>query len=529
MKHLEIPYEKDRTKGYRFFEILPGALSWTLLLLPLILSLINVAFAVAFILLYILIYFVRALAFAIRALAGYRTLRQHTALDWNTLVDEVQAGEVSSPSAKRPAWHYDNLRRLSLKPAVVPPEEVIHAIVIATYNESRDVIEPTIKSITDSLYDMKKVILVIAYEERGGQHIEEQSKELVAKYKHVFKHAMAVKHPKNIPGEVIGKGGNITYAGRRLQEYLEKENIDPMRVPVTTLDADNRPHEKYLAALTYMYAVSPDPRHVAYQPLPMFTNNIWDAPAPMRVIATGNNFFYMVTTQRPHMQRNFSAHAQSMQALIDMDFWSVRTIVEDGHHFWRSYFCYDGNYSVYPMAIPIYQDAVLADGYIKTLKAQFIQLRRWTYGASDVAYIAYMGFFRKNKISKFDVLSKFMRLLEGHVTWAAGALLLAFAAFVPVLLYPESYIANQLPLTVRTVQTVGMFGIFVSLFIAIRTLPPRPLRYKRHRTIFMVIQWVYLPVTTIVYGSTAAFYSQTRLMFKKYLTKFDVTEKAVKK
>jgi hypothetical protein len=43
----------------------------------------------------------------------------------------------------------------------------------------------------------------------------------------------------------------------------------------------------------------------------------------------------------------------------------------------------------------------------------------------------------------------------------------------------------------------------------------------------MVLQWAYLPVTTIVYNSFAAFYSQTRLMLGKYMDKFDVTEKAV--
>jgi len=38
---------------------------------------------------------------------------------------------------------------------------------------------------------------------------------------------------------------------------------------------------------------------------------------------------------------------------------------------------------------------------------------------------------------------------------------------------------------------------------------------------------VYLPVTTIVYNSFAAFNSQTRLMFGWYIDKLDVTEKAV--
>jgi hypothetical protein len=44
----------------------------------------------------------------------------------------------------------------------------------------------------------------------------------------------------------------------------------------------------------------------------------------------------------------------------------------------------------------------------------------------------------------------------------------------------------------------------------------------------MMLQWIYLPVTSIVFGSLAALNSQTRLMFGRYLDKFDVTEKAVK-
>jgi hypothetical protein len=43
----------------------------------------------------------------------------------------------------------------------------------------------------------------------------------------------------------------------------------------------------------------------------------------------------------------------------------------------------------------------------------------------------------------------------------------------------------------------------------------------------MVLQWGYLPFTTIIFNSLAALNSQTRLMFGWYLNKFDVTEKAV--
>jgi hypothetical protein len=136
---------------------------------------------------------------------------------------------------------------------------------------------------------------------------------------------------------------------------------------------------------------------------------------------------------------------------------------------------------------------------------------------------------KKNKIPRGDLISKFLRSLEGHVSWAAGSLLLAFAAFVPALFNPQSYAAYELPMIVSRIQTIGLVGILASLFVALKTLPPRPLRYKRHRSLFMVLQWLYLPITTIVYGSLAALNSQTRLMFGWYLTKFDVTQKSVKK
>jgi cellulose synthase/poly-beta-1,6-N-acetylglucosamine synthase-like glycosyltransferase len=525
MTDIEIPYEKDRHGHYRFFEILPGTLSYSLLALPFILSFINVTVAAVFVLAYMLIYVVRGLAVGMRGVHAFRVIRKHATHNWPALLNDLQTGQLAAVSA--PKWHKETLKRLNESPPVLRPDDIIHAVIIATYNESREVLEPTIKSVINSKYDMKQVILVLAYEERGGEQVEIQANDLIDTYKNTFLDAMAIKHPSDIPGEVIGKGGNVTFAGRQLQRYLEEKQIDPIRVIVTTLDSDNRPDVQYLPALSYIYTACPDPVHVSVQPVTIYSNNIWDAPAPMRVIATGNSFYNIVLSMRPHLLRNFSAHAQNMKALIDMDFWSVRTIVEDGHQFWRSYFRYDGNYRVLPLYVPIYQDAVLTDNYRKTLKAQFIQLRRWTYGASDIAFVVDKGFFKKNHVPRFDLIGKTLRLIEGHVSWAAAPLLVLFAGYIPALFHPQSYAANELPLILSRIQRFAMVGVVILIFIALKTLPPKPQRYKRHRTLWMVLQWAYLPVTTIGYNSLAAFYSQTRLMLGKYIAKFDVTEKAV--
>ena len=527
MKNIEIPHKEERSRRYRFFEMLPGLLSWSLLALPVVLSFINATVAAFFILAYLITYFVRAVGVSIRALQGHKLVNNAMKMPWRTMVDEIQKLDAPDDGVTRPKWHYENIARLRSKKPIVKPDEVLHVAMIATYNESREVLEPTVQSVIASDYDTKKIMLVIAYEERGGPQTKQLVHDLITEYGDRFYDAMAIEHPKDIPGELIGKGGNITYAARQLQKLLKKKRIDPLRVPVTTLDADNRPHPGFFAALTYLYCVAPDPVHVSFQPVAMYTNNIWDAPAPMRVIATGNTYWHTLMVLRPHILRNFSAHAQSMKALIDTDFWSVRTIVEDGHQFWRTYFRYDGNHKVYPIYVPIYQDAVLAETYWKTVKAQFIQLRRWTWGASDIAYFIDKAFFNKNKIPRIDKWFKIGRLTEGHVTWAAGPIFIAFAAFMPVLFNPENYAANELPIVVSYIQRIAMVGLIASIYVLFKTLPPRPTRYKRHRSIFMILQWLYMPVTALGFNALAALNSQTRLIFGKYLDKFDITVKAV--
>lgn len=530
MTSIEIPRPGERGFVYRLFEILPGLISWSLLLLPVILSQISPRVTAYFIIGYLLLWFAKAIGLNLRALQGNKMMRTHRSLEWAELNKDLEALVPRAPGA--PGWHAENISRIRLWPAEKRrflPGEVIHAVIVACYNESREVLHPTLEAIRGSDYDPKKLIVILAYEQRGGPDMEERAQALMAEYQGVFMHSAAVMHPKDIPGEVIGKGGNITYAGRYLKRYLEAGGIEPAKVLVTTLDSDNRPDKKYFAALTYTFCSTEEPKYVSYQPIPMFLNNIWDAPAPMRVIATGNSFWMVVQSLRQHMLRNFSAHAQPMDALIDTDFWSVRTIVEDGHQFWRSYFRFDGRHEVYPIFVPIYQDAVLAQGYVRTLKAQFVQLRRWAWGVSDIAYVFYTGFLKPNRVPKLDLLAKFLRLLEGHISWATAPLLLAFAAFIPLWFNPQNYLANQLPVVASRVQTVAMLGIFVTLFLSLRSLPPKPPRYRRHRTVFMVLQWVYLPLTTIVYSAFSALYSQTRLMLGWYLGKFDVTEKAVKK
>jgi cellulose synthase/poly-beta-1,6-N-acetylglucosamine synthase-like glycosyltransferase len=402
---------------------------------------------------------------------------------------------------------------------------------VTLYNETIDVLEPTLQSVVDSSFDKKHMIVVIAYEERGGEAGERVAKTLEKKFGKKFYGFILSKHPDGIEGEVVGKGANLTFAGRKLQKYIEEQKIPFDNVIVTSLDSDNRPDKSYFSQVAYEFIVHDDRQNMSYQPVSLFTNNIWDAPAVTRVVATTNSFWNLICTMRPHILRNFASHSQPLSALIGMDFWSVRTIVEDGHQYWRSLFYFDGEYDVYPIRSAIYQDAVLSDTLVKTLKAQWIQLRRWDYGASDVAYVATYMLSKKRKVKMSSLLPKFIRLLDGHVTLAAVAPIIAFGGWVPLAFNLETrdLLSHNLPLVVSYIQTFAALGLLVSVLLSLKMLPPRPAKYHKTKNVMMLLQWVLAPVNAIAYSSCCAFYAQWRLASGNYMEKFDVTVKVVKK
>jgi len=537
MIDLEIPLGK-RTLSYRLFEMLPAVASYGSIILLFVFSFFSPLLASIYLMLIVITLIVKAIGIAYRTIGGRNQLEKAQKVDWKErLLDLENPSEsytrlIDKKDVKgfEKSVHIDNLRLMNADPDLFPrPSDIYNAVIVVAYNESIEIIEPTIQSLVDTHYDKDRMIIVFGYEERGGPGIKIVAEKLRDKYKSSFKEFQIIEHPKDIPDEVVGKGANLCYAAEWLKTYLEDEEISPNNVIVTSLDCDNRPHRTYFDYLTYEYIVHEDRKHLSFQPVSLFFNNIWDAPAPMRVLATGNSFWNIISSMRPHTLRNFASHSQPMDALIEMNFWSRRTIVEDGHQYWRSYFYFNGNYSVLALHVPIYQDAVLSDTYKKTLKAQFIQLRRWAYGASDVAYVATHIFTSQRNVPLMGSLGRLLRLLDGHITLASVSLLVAFGAWVPLLVNNQAFrdpVAHQLPDVIATLQQFATIGLIITVFLAFKLLPPRPGRYKRHRTFLMVAQWVLMPVTAIGYSSLAAFNAQTHLLFGKYLDKFDVTDKA---
>jgi cellulose synthase/poly-beta-1,6-N-acetylglucosamine synthase-like glycosyltransferase len=553
----------DRHWFQRILEIIPGFVMWSCILGPVVLSLIHPIAVAYFIIAFDLFWLVKSMRMSFFLIRGYTNLHRSEQVRWRNRLDDISDPEkalaridhqiealsskypqimkrfLKDPRAMAVRPKYRELQKertevldlISRKATILDPKLLKHAVIIATYNESLEVLESSIVGLTEIDYPLDQIMLIIAYEERGGEATAESVKHLIDKYGKQFGYARAIMHPDGLPGEAKAKGANITYAGRELTKYIESQGIDPEYVVVTTFDADHRPSKNYFALLSYRYASNVNRIHLSYQPVPMFFNNIWDVPAPMRLIATGNSFWMIMESMRPQRLRNFAAHAQSLKALIETDYWSVTSIVEDGHQYWRSYFAFDGDHQVVPLLTPIYQDAVLAEGYLRTFRAQYLQLRRWGWGVSEFPYVV-TNSFKNKRIGWGNKLLQTWRLFEGHLSWATAPVILSFVAWLPLYLnqqFAKQVLAHQLPIIASRIMTVAMIGIVVTITISLISLPPKPARYHRGRNISMVLQWFLLPFTALIFSAAASIDSQTRLMIGKYLDTFRVTEKVRKK
>lgn len=522
-------------KLIRLFEYIPGTLTWSILLIPIVFSFIFPELVAIFVIIYTLLWFFRSVKFSYYLIYSFYQAKLYNNYDWLRILqyfdtdDTILKNDILACKGQKNKLyllkHIEKQKKALMKNGEFKSyKNLKHAVIVATYKESIEILQSSIGSLRDAQYDLKNVYVVLATEERDSENAHRNAKQLEKEFGNTFGAFFHVMHPKDLPGEIPGKGGNITFAGKFLAEEMKKRNIDFSDVIVTTLDADNRVHANYFANLSCYYLMTSNRKKRSYQPLPLFYNNIWNVPALNRITAISSSFWHVIESGRPDRLRNFSSHAQSLDALNEMDFWSTQTIVEDGHQFWRAYFHFKGDHKVVPTFIPIYQDAVENNTYFSSIVCQYKQLRRWAWGCTDIAFVLINMIKSRNEIPLYKIKPLY-RLIEGHLMWATAPIVIAMAPFVPSMLnssFQNTVLAYNVPTTLSYLYTCALGGIMLSMLISLFTLPKPPNDWKIR--ISAILQWGLFPITTILLASLPAIESQTRLMLNKRLD-FNVTAK----
>jgi hypothetical protein len=521
--------------------MLPGITSWTILLLPIVFSFIWPAGVAYFIIIFDVYWLTKALVMGGHLVAGYTHLKRSTRIDWlercrkatdlegwaNELTRKYQLAKGFE--ASRLHEELAQVERMRALPRETQKawEDVLHVVIYPTYKERREVLLASMKACADSNYPKDKVMIILAAEERAGEHVDAVVRPAAAEFKDVFKDVMVTVHPDGIVGELRAKGANSYHAGRALQRYIDEQGIAYDNVIVSCFDADTLPSRQYFANVTYEYIMNPERTFRSYQPIPLFNNNLWDVPMLNRLVALGSSYWQMIESTRPYRLINFAAQAMSLKTLVDIDFWDRALVSEDSRQFYRAYFKYKGNHKAIPIFSPVSMDAVLGKNVWDTMRAQYVQKRRWAWGIEHLPYLMEKFFSTRGELTFYQRIIHPFRTFEGHVSWSTSSLVIALGGWMPLILNPDfrtTVLAFNLPVLARNLMSITWIGVLISAIVAQGLLPPMPKHFPKWKRLEMILQWVFVPISGVIFGSIPALDSETRMMLGKYLG-FEITAK----
>lgn len=485
-------------KIYRLLEIFPGASVWLTFILSGVGSIFFPVVVLICIVTYDLLWMFRVIRFVINLFFGWRRYRHALSTDW--------------------------LAMASVDPRF---RQRHHVVFLPTYKEDISVLRGTLQSLAKSTYPLDRMMVVLAGEERDASRFLQYADTLQSEFGTVFHSFLVTLHPQDLPNEIPGKGSNLNWAGHKFQEHIDALGIPYDDVIVSAFDVDTVAHPQYFALLTHLYNSTAHPTRTSYQPIALYNNNIWDAPAPVRVAAFGTTFWLMNELIRQDRLVSFSSHSMSFRALVDVEFWQKDVVSEDSRISLQCLVHYKGDYRVVPMYLPVSMDMVEGGTYRESLWALYRQVRRWAWGVEHFPWLVWhMG---RDSATPLGIKIKYIwNAWEGSYSWATAPILMFLLGRLPFWLAlgnvrDLSFFQNA-PFAIEQIMIMANVGLLVSALLSLLLLPPRPEHVPRQRWLVMLAQWLLLPITFILFGSIPAVDAQTRLMLGRYLG-FNVTEK----
>jgi cellulose synthase/poly-beta-1,6-N-acetylglucosamine synthase-like glycosyltransferase len=489
-------------RWFRLFEFLPGMLAWGTLITAVICSWIIPVWTSVFIIIFDTYWFLKTVYFSVHLRASFKQMRCNMGINWRKRLAQENL-----------LW-----------------QDVYHLVIFPMYQEPYELVRETFVSLLAANYPNDRMIVVLATEGRAPEG-EETARRIEREFGARFCRLLTTIHPAGLPEEIPGKGSNEAWAAKEVKgKVIDRLGIPYEKILVSVFDVDTQVFPEYFGILTYQFLTCQYPQRSSFQPVPLFTNNIYQAPALGRVISFSSSFWHMIQQSRPERMATFSSHAMPFKALVEIGFWNTGIVSEDSQIFWQCFLHYNGDWRVVPILYPVSMDANVAPTFAATMKNLYKQQRRWAWGGCENIPYLLEGFRRNKKISFRKKLYRAFHYIEGFHSWATNSIIIFVLGWLPVLIggsqFNVSVLSYNLPRITRGIMMFAMVGIISSAVLGIILLPPKPEWFRKRHSILYFFQWILMPVTMIVFGAIPALEAQTRVMLGgKHRLGFWVTPK----
>lgn len=477
---------------YRFYEILPGLSIWLTLILGILFSFIFPLGVIYAIIIFDVYWVLRVIYFSFYLILSWLRFRRAIKIDW-----------LARLKKEFPAW-----------------EEKKNVVFLPLANEGYDVVKETLQALLNSTYPADKMYVVLSGEARKQANWDNVQTLVKQNFTGKFADILYYTHPDNLLDEIPGKGSNIHNAEKEFKKYADARSWSYREVIISVFDVDTIVHPQYFAHLNYMYCLHPRPERSSFQPITLYNNNLWESPSVLRVMAFGTSFWMLFSLARLDSLVTFSSHSMSFKAALESGGHAKDIVSEDSRIFFQCWLHYSGDYEVTPLYIPVSMDTVRDDSWWKSLKNLYLQQRRWAWGSENIAYLLWQ--FRKHpEISRFKKLSILFHEWEGKWSWAVVAILLTILGRLPLWVagneVRNSALFFNTPHVLENLMSLATLGLVLSATISLLILPPRPENHPHYKYIFMLLQWILVPVSLILFSAVPCIDAVTHLMFGKYL------------
>ncbi len=522
----------------RFFEILPGFTSWSILTGLLMLTFFQPVAAALIIIVFNFYWLLRLFYLTLFLMIAFLRLSLEEQTNWLQRVKKIDdlrhLNTFDQPGAE--GWkarisdlflqkEMENLKKSNSFPPL--SADIYHLVIVPAFKETLEVLEPGVKSYAEGSFPARQILIVLAVEGRANDEVKKAAEDLRLKYSAVFFDFLVVIHPDGLEGEARVKGANATFAAKQARKHLEERRVPVENVIVSCFDADTVVSPNYFSCLTYCFMACPERERASFQPIPVYHNNIWEVPGFARILEMGASFFQLTEATHPDRLVTFSSHSMSFKALVDVGYWPVDMVSDDSAIFWKAFIHYEGDYRAIPMYVTLSMDVVDAGGWWQTSVNVYKQKRRWAWGVENFP-IVMRGFLKPSKIPVFERIRHSFKLFEGHIAWSTWPLLLGIIGWLPVFFAAQEFSDSVLYYTAPRISSVifnlASISLLTTIFLSLSLLPKKKIKHSFLRHCLHALEWLAIPVVAILFSALPALDAQTRLMLGKYM-EFWVTDK----
>ncbi|GIW64032.1 MAG: hypothetical protein KatS3mg091_834 [Patescibacteria group bacterium] len=481
----------------RFYEILIPTITFNIILFPVWMSFFKPHWVAYFIIAFDLYFFYKSVTVAFYAVLSYKRIAYANTLDFPKLLQDKKLKHKAS--------------------------EILHLIVIPNYKEPLHILEKTLNKVLESDYPFKdKIYVVLAFEER--EEAAREKYQLLEKKFSSNLRLLATYH-KILPGEVVGKASNQSYAVKKVCEQFQKKQIDIAKVLVTVCDADSLLSKNYLSYLTYKFLNdSQRDFHFYWAPLLLY-NNFEVLPFFVRLQATISSILRLAFLSQEDKLIQISTYSVNLKLLKNIGFWDTDIIPEDWHIYLQAFLKYGPRVKTVPVYTLLSGDAVYAGSVWNTFFNRYEQEKRWAWGVTDVIY--FLENFWKSKVGFFDKLKKLIYVTETHLLWPTTFFIVTISANIPPLVnqhFAKTTFGFYLPKISAFILTMSTLFLIVYIYIDFKIRHKLNKKMKVSHIPFYFIQWYALPVISFLLSALPALEAHTRLFLNKKI-EYKVTEK----